>query len=315
MAAKKKYQDDELRICEIDEYDYVDNVKRILDDLFVVAKNFRSCSNFRELIDFISRFHHYSVFNAALVYTQMPGARFVLPAKRWLDEYKRIPIHGAQPLVMLQPMAPIMFGFDVSQTEGRPLPQEIESPFRVCGEINKEIYQRLLENCAQEGVLIRQINLGSTLGGYVRNANDPHHVVGIGLVRGYEIQKIYKRNKEIEVIAEITLNSNLPDETNFATLTHELGHLFCGHVGATNPPTWPGRKGLGIEQREFEAESVSFLVCRRMKLETPAADYLSGYMKEYSQIPEISFDVVLKSVQRIEAMCKPGYKAKNVQID
>jgi hypothetical protein len=35
------------------------------------------------LMRFVGRFRFYSPFNALLIYTQMPGARFVCTARRW----------------------------------------------------------------------------------------------------------------------------------------------------------------------------------------------------------------------------------------
>jgi len=55
-----------------------------------------------------------------LIHIQMPGAKFVAPPHRWLHEYGQRIKPGAHPLVILQPMGPVMFVFDVSDTE--PLP-------------------------------------------------------------------------------------------------------------------------------------------------------------------------------------------------
>ena len=61
---------------------------------------------------------------------------------------------------------------------------------------------------------------------------------------------------------------------------------------------------------EFEAESVSFLVCQRMSIDTPAAEYLSGYLNNNEVVPEISLDTIFKAVQRIESMAKRRLKSR-----
>ena len=53
---------------------------------------------------------------------------------------------------------------------------------------------------------------------------------------------------------------------------------------------------------EFEAECVSYLVCRRAGLKTRAEEYLCGYLDAHAKIPKVSFDAVFKAAQRIEAM-------------
>ena len=287
----------------------IDETKGILDELFLLAGRYRSSDQFSELIKFLSAFKNYSIFNAMLVNIQMRGARYVLPAKQWDRKYGRYPIPDAQPLVMLRPGGPVMFCFDVSQTEGRPLPPEIESPFQVQGNLPEGTYKLITLNSKQDGIRVNDRALGSTLGGYVRDANDPYHVIGAGIFIGKN-QTMFIEGKEIPILSEITLNSNLSDEVNFATLTHELAHIYCGHIGPGVYNLWPDRAELTKNVREFEAEATSYLVCQRIGIDTPAAQYLSGYLDNNDEIPEISLDVVFKAVQKIESMTKKRLKSK-----
>jgi hypothetical protein len=293
----------ERSLWEKDELDAfsIDSARSALDELFLLAKQYRDSSKFLDLMRFVARFRRYSAFNAMLVHIQMPGARYVLPAKRWLKEYHRVPVEGAQPLVMLQPMSPVMFGFDVSQTEGEALPAGFEDPFGFDGRLEEEVLTRTIDNARRDGVDVQMRPLGSTLGGYVRNVDSPHHVVGLGLVQ-QSTRTLRVDSRAVPVITDIVLNKNLSDEASYATLTHELGHLYCGHVGTPNSKWWPAREKLSRACKEFEAESVSYLVCRRANLATPAAEYLHGYLQANAQIPMISLDVLFKAVQRVEAM-------------
>lgn len=287
----------------------VDAAKGILDELFLHASKYRSSAEFSELIKFLSTFKNYSIFNAMLVHIQMQGAKYVLPAKQWDQKYGRYPTSNAQPLVMLRPGGPVMFCFDVSQTQGRPLPSGIENPFQVQGHLPDGVYQLITFNSKQDGIRVNDRALGSTLGGYVRDANRPYHVIGAGTFMEKN-QKILLDGMEIPLLSEITLNSNLSDEVNFATLTHELGHVYCGHIGSGDQGLWPNRTNLSKNVMEFEAESVSFLVCQRMSIDTPAAEYLSGYLNNNEVIPEISLDTIFKAVQRIESMAKKRLKSR-----
>jgi hypothetical protein len=281
----------------------IESARSALDELFLLARHYQNSAKFLDLLRFVTKFRRYSAFNAMLVHIQMPGARYVLPAKRWIKEFGRLPARGAQPLVMLQPMSPVMFGFDVSQTEGDPLPAGFENPFEFDGRLASGEFELTVANALRDGVDVQLKSLGSTLGGYVRNVASPDHVVGLGYVHR-PTKTCRVDGRDIPVIAEIVLNANLSDETNYATLTHELGHLYCGHVGSPNPKWWPSRLGLSRNTKEFEAESVSYLVCRRADLETPAAEYLHGYLDAHEKVPEISLDAVFKAVQRIESMRK-----------
>ncbi len=279
----------------------LESVKGTLDELFLLARHYSRSDKFLELMQFVASFKRYSAFNAMMVHIQMPGARYVLPAKRWLKEYGRLPVVDAQPLIMLQPMSPIMFGFDVSQTEGQALPHGFDDPFKALGHLDHGRFERTIANAKRDGVMVTLKSLGSTLGGYVRDAANPSHRFGVALL-GSTRQQMAVDDRQMDVVADITLNANLSELTNFATLTHELGHLYCGHVGTPNPKWWPDRRTLDRNTREFEAESVSYLVCHRAGVETPAAEYLHGYLHANAEVPKISLDAVFKAAQRIESM-------------
>jgi hypothetical protein len=102
----------------------------------------------------------------------------------------------------------------------------------------------------------------------------------------------------------LILNSNLSIESRYATLVHELAHLYCGHLGTPDPKLWPDRRGLGLTVREFEAESVCYLVCERAGLSSTSSEYLAGYLKDNEEIPAISFDRVMKAGGLIEEMAR-----------
>jgi hypothetical protein len=50
-----------------------------------------------------------------------------------------------------------------------------------------------------------------------------------------------------------------PQASKYATLVHELSHLYCGHLGTPNDKWWPDRTELTKEIREFETESICYL--------------------------------------------------------
>jgi antirestriction protein ArdC len=90
------------------------------------------------------------------------------------------------------------------------------------------------------------------------------------------------------------LNSNFSAEARYATLVHELAHLYCGHLGTPNDKWWPDRRGLPHAAEEFEAESVCYLVCERLGIDNPSDEYLAGYLG--------SLDCVMKAAGLIERM-------------
>jgi hypothetical protein len=112
-----------------------DSARTALNELFTLAGKYNSSGAYLELMRFVDRFRFCSPFNAMLIYTQMPGAHFVCTARRWRKDFRREIKISARPIVILQPMGPVLFVFDVSDTtplpNARTLPPQVEDPFQV----------------------------------------------------------------------------------------------------------------------------------------------------------------------------------------
>ena len=272
-----------------------DAAKHSLDELFRNARQYRSSKSYRELIDYISRFRFYAPYNAMLLHVQMPGAVFVAPASRWLYQYGRTIKVYARPLVILQPMGPVMFVFDVSDTEPGPnafhLPKAITNPFDGLSGLVGSSYDRTIENAKRDGVMITENKEGSQSAGSIRSG------YGNGSkIMQFRIGTDEKRNPifaTIPVRYNMHLNAIMSREAKYATIVHELAHLYCGHIGTPDVKWWPDRIGLNENVREFEAESVAYLVCARQGIKTPSDSYLSDYMLKNNELPNISLECVL----------------------
>jgi hypothetical protein len=255
--------------------------KRALDELFDFVKQYRKSDSYKNLLKFVARFHFYSPYNAMLVHIQMPGATFVATASRWKDLYRRSIKPNARPLVILQPMGPVMFVFDVGDTEpskdSPPLPKEIYNPFEVLnGKIGIE-FEKSIENAIRDGVRIQTSKDGSQSAGsiqVVKNINIPPQLFYVG--KDKQGNKVYI---QVYVKFDIIVNKKLSRETQYTTIIHELAHLYLGHLGTINPKWWPDRRGIQVNSAEFEAESVTYLVCKRFGIIPPSEEYLSGYLK------------------------------------
>ena len=110
------------------------------------------------------------------------------------------------------------------------------------------------------------------------------------------------KSRQIPLLFEILLNSRLSTEARFGTLVHELAHLYCGHLGTSDSRSWPDRQDLSHAVREFEAESVSYLVCARLGIDVFSEEYLASYVRKCPVTPSISLDRVIKSVWLLEQM-------------
>jgi len=284
------------------------NTRRALDELFRFTHQYSATDAYDGLLKFIARFRFYAPFNAMLVHVQMPGAAFVLPPHRWLRDYQRRIKAGARALVILQPMGPVMFVFDVSDTEplpkAPPLPRAVVCPFEVRGRKIGDGLWRTEENAKRDGICVSERNAGSQSAGAIRIASGGRFLDAVT-----ELRPVTKYVK-VPLRYEILLNSDHSPEVQYATLVHELAHLYCGHLGTPKPTWWPDRRGLTESIREFEAESACYLVCQRRGIENPSEEYLACYMKNNKEVPPISLECVMAAAGLIEKMGRERLKPR-----
>ena len=70
---------------------------------------------------------------------------------------------------------------------------------------------------------------------------------------------------------------------------------------------------MGTSRIEFEAESVSYLVCSRLRLETNAEKYLAWYTGRNETIPDISLEMVLKVTGYIESLGRKNWNCASLR--
>lgn len=278
--------------------------RRALDQLFFEARQFRTGKAFDTLIAFVSRFRFYSPYNAMLVHIQMPHARFVAPAYKWRTIYGRSVKPAARPLIILQPMGPVMFVFDVSDTEPIPdlpedfippkIPTEVTAPFTIKKGTVKGELDLTCRNAVRDGIRISYTREGAASGGSIRTS-DPRLYQPLKFPVGDKIHPI-------PVNYDLFINQNLEETARYAILVHELAHLYCGHLGTPNSRWWPDRQGRPHHLREIEAESVAHLVCGRLDIRTSSAKYLSAHVRDDTPLPDISLECIMKVAGQIEQM-------------
>lgn len=260
-----------------------------IDRLFQDAINKEGTSAFSEFIEFARRLSNLSVYNAMLVRLQRPGAAAVATEKRWHD-MRRLVRPGAIPIVVLRPFGPVSFLYDVSDTEGPPLPGEHANPFVAYGELDELEWARILKHHREHSAArIEEMNFGSLLAGNARNLQAvPSKVANL---------------QSPEWLIQLNVNHSIP--TRFATLAHELGHIICGHCGADARGRWPDRSSLPYVVRETEAEAVSYLVCARRDLAVASKDYLSELIQDVD-LKQVSLYAIFEAANRIEGKAAEG---------
>lgn len=249
-----------------------------LDKLFEEVGTYRKGSDFEELLQFIKKFPRLAPYNAMLVHVQKPGSEFVASAYDWRTKYGRTPKIGARPLIVLRTFGPVAFVFEQNDTEGDPLPDPIEEPFRAEGTITQSKVENFIWSMRYEGIASVEQDYGKFQAGGVRSiyATD-EYIAG-------------KAEKIFNIWFGMVVNKSLDPNAKMATMFHELGHVFCGHIRQPNAIWLPQRYTLATREMEFEAESVCWLVCERSGIKNPSAEYLSGYLDENGEVPFVSIE-------------------------
>ena len=288
--------------------------KHALDDLFGAVRTYQTSKEYLGLMKFVKKFRFYSPYNAFLIHIQRSGATFVAPAYRWKKKYGYNVKPNANPLVILQPMGPVMFVFDVSDVEpgegAEPLPTEVTNPFEgLYGEVGQQL-ERTIENAKRDGVKVFDHKSGSYGAGSISGVKKDEILYQDFQVGVDEFRKaVYEK---IQVRYQMLCSNDLSREARYSTIVHELAHLYCGHFGTPNKKWWPDRKGLSKEIVEFEAESVAYLVCQRLNIDVPSAAYLSNYVENKPEVPKISLECVMKAAGLY--MKHPVKKAHNYPL-
>lgn len=259
-----------------------------IDDLFVKSLNERGEDGFHEFLDFVARFNDLSVYNAMLVNVQRPGASAVGSRLQWARRGRTVN-RDAVPIVILHPFGPVRFVYELGDTDGRPVPGEHASPLLAFGHLSQKAYDTTRQTAAKYGVeVVETDRYGANLAGTAAGcAVTPEKVAGQG-----------------DVIYRIKLNAKHDLPTRYATLAHELGHVYCGHVGGDPKNRWPSRYSLPQPIRELEAEAVAWLVCRRNGVLTRSKEYLQSLVRE-ADLGQVSMYVIFEAANRVESRTIP----------
>ena len=257
-------------------------VERALSMLEEGVERITSGEEFARYLRFSARFHGYSARNCLLILAQRPGASRVAGYRRWQEMGRQVR-RGEEGIKILAPISrtvedegtgekvralvgfKVASVFDVSQTDGEPLPEaprpEDLAPVDPAG-VASRVYEGLSRFCEAEGVAVEmEDRRPGEYGSYERKER------------------------------RIVLNRALSEVERAATLAHELAHhlLHHGDVGRTTKAT-----------RETEAEGVSFAVFSYFGFDT--SRFTFAYVAHYAGEPEIlkaSLDRIQKATHEL----------------
>ncbi len=266
-----------------------EKMKEITDRLEEGIRDIFESGKYQQYLQTMSNFHRYSLNNTILISLQKPDATLVASFNKWRDQFGRnvkkgergIRIIAPAPYKMTQSMEKIdprtkqpakdaqgntiyeekevnMQGFkvvsvfDVSQTEGDPLP-ELASPLE--GSVNQ--YKLLLAALRKSSPIpIDFADLNPSTDG------------------------VFNMEKN-----QIKIRSGMSEVQTVSAIVHEIAHAKLHSRQNTPDHNNPNSPLPDNHTREVEAESVSFAVCSALGIET--SDNSFGYIAAWSRDKEL----------------------------
>ena len=201
-------------------------IDEVLKQLKDGVEGIQDSYQFRLFLTTMSKFHNYSIGNQILIMLQKPEAVRVAGFNTWKDLGRWV-MKGEKGIAIMAPMMPpklkpekreqdeaeaeteiesrpvffkVVYVFDVSQTEGKPLP-EFDVPV-LTGEANEELFTDLLIHMRQRGVSVDF---------------DPKPSLDPGIKGFYSHAGIWVRSEE-------------PRAQQLKTLLHEIAHYYSEGV-------------------------------------------------------------------------------------
>ncbi|MEM2966514.1 MAG: ArdC-like ssDNA-binding domain-containing protein [Candidatus Nitrosocaldaceae archaeon] len=278
----------------------VEELVELLDEL---VKGLRGSREWRNMIEFMSRFHRYSFCNTLLILRQRPDATLVRGYKQWIALGRHVK-RGEKGIAILVPMIRKI------KIKKKVIEEDVETGEKK--EVEKEVEEEMLT-----GFMVRYVyDIKQTEGKEIPCIDEFAKIIeGTKMEDRYEILKkvvekfgikleikrldVNGRYKYIENMIEI--NEALPIDMRFKTLIHELAHGILAYKDMM-----PKRVGEEITvpsryEEECIVESVAYIVANRFGLDT--SQYSVGYIASYQEyMPEYVLRQDLSTIHTISEM-------------
>lgn len=242
----------------------VKQLKDQIEQLKDKVLKYKDSDALKSYLDMAAKFHKYSFYNCLLIFAQLASATKVAGYKAWLKLDRHVK-RGEHSIKILAPCLikvkdeetkeekkTIKFFravsvFDVSQTEGKKLPNwNISTP-----EQQVTIYNNLLNVMKKDKISVSFIN----------------HLRPYGQCYGNKV--------------EIRKEENTA--TKFTTLIHEYAHQLLHQKNKEKIE----KLDLTTEDKEIEAETTAYIVCKHFSIKHDSAKYLAIWLKKDNPFPNL----------------------------
>lgn len=240
-------------------------MQKLSDLLTEGLEKYANSDEYKNLLSVMGKFYSYSANNCILIATQCPDASYVAGYNKWHDDFHRQVKKGAHAIRIKSPMkyedketGEEKLGFKSSYVF------DIADTYQIPGKPPVKIGVEELHGTVKDySNLISCLTSTSPVPVKFENfKNVKKHVMG------------YYNDKE----KVICVRDSLSELQSIKTLIHEIAHSL---LHTENPIIKDVNVETARDFREFEAESVAFIVCKYLNLDT--GEYSFPYILSWSK--------------------------------
>ena len=267
-----------------------DKLKEITDRLEQgIAELFES-ERYKEYLRVMSKFHNYSFNNTLLIAMQKPDASLVAGFSSWKNNFGRNVMKGEKGIKIIAP-SPFTVKQEVEKTDpqtGKPVIGKDGKPVTEEKEIKVPAYKvvSVFDVSQTEGRELPDIAVDELTGDVDRfkdffSALEQASPVPIGFekIEGGAHGYYHLEGKRIAI------DEGMSNLQTLKTAIHEIAHAKLHDIDL-NAPKEEQKPRVDRRTREVEAESVAYTVCQHYGLDT--SDYSFGYVAGWSSGKELA---------------------------
>ena len=267
-----------------------DKLKEITDRLEQGITELFESERYKEYLRVMSKFHNYSFNNTLLIAMQKPDASLVAGFSSWKNNFGRNVMKGEKGIKIIAP-SPFTVKQEVEKTDpqtGKPVIGKDGKPVTEEKEIKVPAYKvvSVFDVSQTEGRELPDIAVNELTGDVDRfkdffAALEQASPVPIGFEKIEGGAHGYYHLEE----KRIAIDEGMSDLQTLKTAIHEIAHAKLHDIDL-NAPKEEQKPRVDRRTREVEAESVAYTVCQHYGLDT--SDYSFGYVAGWSSGKELA---------------------------
>ena len=267
-----------------------DKLKEITDRLEQGITELFESERYKEYLRVMSKFHNYSFNNTLLIAMQKPDASLVAGFSSWKNNFGRSVMKGEKGIKIIAP-SPFTVKQEVEKTDpqtGKPVIGKDGKPVTEEKEIKVPAYKvvSVFDVSQTEGRELPDIAVNELTGNVDRfkdffAALEQASPVPVGFEKIEGGAHGYYHLEE----KRIAIDEGMSDLQTLKTAIHEIAHAKLHDIDL-NAPKEKQKPRVDRRTREVEAESVAYTVCQHYGLDT--SDYSFGYVAGWSSGKELA---------------------------